>query len=93
MTSMVCAECGHLWFEEGGVGKCVHCGGQGKAQRPNTPAKGEIVAECQDCPAVRIFQGNRVTFEKPRPLSEWQAAIHRRLGHKVRWTQDPDPED
>jgi len=84
MRTVVCAECRHLWFEEGGVGTCVRCGGQGVAQRVAAMPRQEFVAECLNCPAVRIFQGGVVTFEKPRPLVEWQAAIHRRMGHEVR---------
>lgn len=84
MTTVVCAECGHLWFEEGGPGKCFRCGGQGVEQRAAVVLRPGIVAECLECSAVRVFQGGRVTCEKPRPLSEWQAAIHRRMGHDVR---------
>lgn len=87
MTTVVCAECGHLWFEDGGPGKCVRCGSQGVAQRAAVVPIKEIVAECLDCPCVRIFEGGRITFEKPRPLSEWQAAIHRRMRHDVRATK------
>jgi len=84
VTTVLCPGCGHLWFEEGGPGKCVRCGGSGVAQRAAAVPRQEFVAECLNCPAVRIFQGGIVTYERPRPLVEWQAAIHRRMRHEVR---------
>jgi hypothetical protein len=84
MTWARCSECGHMWFEDGGPGRCVRCGGQGVRHATPAVPRPEFVAECLDCPAVRIFEGGIVTHEKPRPLSEWQAAIHRKLGHDVR---------